>query len=115
MRKDWTGNRSSIFKTLGASNHTDKEREIDDYYATDPTAIDKLLTVETPNKRIWECACGEGHLSERLKSHGFEVYSTDVKERGYTLDGLQDFLTATGQDIPFTEGGGVRYFNESTL
>lgn len=24
--KDWVGNRNSIFKTLGASNHTDKER-----------------------------------------------------------------------------------------
>ena len=25
--KDWTGNRKSMFVTLGASNHTDKERE----------------------------------------------------------------------------------------
>ena len=33
--KDWTGNYNSIFKTLGASNHTDKEREVNDYYATD--------------------------------------------------------------------------------
>ena len=41
--KDWTGNKNSIFKTLGASNHTDKERENDDYYATDPIAIDVLI------------------------------------------------------------------------
>ena len=26
--KDWTGNKNSIFKTLGASNHTEKERQI---------------------------------------------------------------------------------------
>lgn len=25
--KDWTGNKNSVFKTLGASNHTDKERQ----------------------------------------------------------------------------------------
>ena len=47
---DWVGNGNSVYKTLGASNHTDKEREKDDYYATDPIAIDKLLTVERPNE-----------------------------------------------------------------
>lgn len=40
--KDWNGNGNSIFKTLGASNHTEKERETDDFYATDPVAIDLL-------------------------------------------------------------------------
>ena len=34
MTKDWTGNSNSIYKTLGASNHTDKERQNEDYYAT---------------------------------------------------------------------------------
>lgn len=68
---DWVGNGNSVYKTLGASNHTDKEREKDDYYATDPIAIDKLLTVERPNENVWECACGAGHLSERLKEHGY--------------------------------------------
>ena len=56
--KDLTGNENSVWKTLGASNHTENVRESDDYYATDPEAIEKLLTVETPNKRIWECAAG---------------------------------------------------------
>ena len=27
MAKDWTGNFNSIYKTLGASNHTEEERE----------------------------------------------------------------------------------------
>ena len=93
--KDWVGNSNSIYKTLGASNHTDKEREQDDFYATDPEAIDKLLQVETPNRKIWECAAGAGHLSEELKRHGFEVYSTDLINRGYDLDKIQDFLTAS--------------------
>ena len=33
---DWTGNGNSIYKTLGASNHTENEREANDYYATEP-------------------------------------------------------------------------------
>lgn len=41
IMKDWNGNRKSMFVTLGASNHTDKVREINDFYATDPIAIDK--------------------------------------------------------------------------
>ena len=98
--KDWTGNGKSLWRTIGASNHTDKERESDDYYATDPIAVDKLLTVEQPNNRIWECACGAGHLSEALRTCGYKVYSTDIRDRGYEhFDGELDFLTV--QDAPF--------------
>ena len=65
--KDWTGTSESAFKMLGASNHCDDEREENDYYATDPKAIDMLLSKETFNKNIWESAAGGGHLSKRLK------------------------------------------------
>lgn len=61
---DWTGNSNSIYKTLGASNHTDKERETHDYYATEPKAMELLLEVEEFHPYVWECACGEGALSE---------------------------------------------------
>lgn len=92
--KDWTGNQNSVYKTLGASNHTDKERQNEDYYATDPIAIDKLLTVEKPNERIWEPACGGGHLAERLKGKGYRVRSTDIVDRGY-CDEIVDFLSVS--------------------
>lgn len=91
MSKDWTGNGNSIFKTLGASNHTDEERQVDDYYATDPTAIDKLAAVFRIPNVVWECACGEGHLSRRLKEMGHDVLSTDLVDRGYGHIGI-DFL-----------------------
>lgn len=81
--KDWTGNGKSMFVTLGASNHTDKERESNDFYATDPIAIDKLVGVMSLPHKIWECACGTGCLSERLKHFGHEVISTDLVNRGY--------------------------------
>ena len=40
MSKDWTGGYNSIFKTLGASNHTERERQKDDFYSTDPKALE---------------------------------------------------------------------------
>jgi len=94
--KDWTGNKKSMFVTLGASNHTDKERESNDFYATDPMAIDKLVGVMSLPSKIWECACGLGHLSEELKSFGFKVVSTDLVDRGY--GDVVDFLQT--KDIP---------------
>jgi hypothetical protein len=95
--KDWVGNKNSIFKTLGASNHTEKDREIDDYYATEPKAVRLLTEIEKLHFRIWEPACGEGHLSEELKRLNFEVYSTDLIDRGYG-DAFFDFLTCTNKD-----------------
>lgn len=89
--KDWNGNSNSIYKTLGASNHTDKEREKHDFYATEPKAMEILLEVETFNKNVWECAVGEGHLSEVLKNNGYIVKSTDLIDRGYSIGGV-DFL-----------------------
>ena len=92
--KDWTGNKNSIFKTLGASNHTDKERENNDYYATDPIAIDVLINDGHAqiHKKVWECACGEGHLAKRLKEYGHEVICSDLIDRGYGQGGI-DFLS----------------------
>lgn len=90
--KDWNGNGNSIFKTLGASNHTDKEREENDFYATSPIAIDKLYnTDELTCKNIWECACGEGHLAKKLIEYGYNVKATDLINRGYGEGGV-DFL-----------------------
>lgn len=79
--KDWSGNQNSIFKTLGASNHTDKERQNEDYYATDPIAAKLLLEVETFDKNIWECACGEKHLSKIFEENGYNVRSSDIVDR----------------------------------
>ena len=66
-------------------------REPNDYYATDPRALKELLKYETFNNNIWECACGEGNLSNVLKEHGYNVYSTDLIDRGYQ-DEIIDFL-----------------------
>jgi len=80
--KNWTGNQNSIFKTLGASNHTDKDREQHDYYATDPKAAKLLLELET-FENILEPSCGEGHLSKVFSDAGINVTSSDLVDRGY--------------------------------
>lgn len=89
---DWTGNKKSTFVTLGASSHSDKERQEHDYYATDPKTIDELLAVEDFNGPIWEPCCGGGHLSKQLEENGFDVISTDLIYRGYGTGGI-DFFT----------------------
>jgi hypothetical protein len=91
IEKDWTGNKNSIYKTLGASNHTDAERQNEDYYATDPKAAELLLKLETFSN-IWECACGEGHLSKIFEKAGHNVRSSDLIDRGYGESGF-DFLS----------------------
>ena len=93
MAKDWSGNGKSVFVTLGASNHTDKEREPNDFYATDPIAVDKLVwSIGFIPSVVWECACGTGCLSERLKQYCHGVVSTDAIYRGYGK--VKDFLLA---------------------
>lgn len=92
-KKDWKGNGKAIFSTLGASNHSDTDRELYDYYATDPAAAKHLLNIETFSPDIWECACGEGHLSKVLEAAGHNVRSTDIIDRGYgNLSGGGDRL-----------------------
>ena len=91
---DWTGNGNSIFKTLGASNHTDKDRQSEDFYATSPIAIQKLAEVFPLNHQIWEPACGNGCLSKWMVDNGHDVVSTDLVDRGYGKGGV-DFLKTT--------------------
>lgn len=93
--KDWIGNQKSIYTTLEASNHTDKERQQHDYYATEPKAMELLLTEESFHPVVWECACGEGHLSKVLEANGFEVISTDLIYRGFGDPEPLDFLKNT--------------------
>ena len=93
LNKDWTGNSNSIWKTLGASNHTDKERQNEDFYATQPLAAELLLQIEDIDKKkaIWECAAGQKHLSNVFEKYGYKVRSSDIVVRTEGIEQL-DFL-----------------------
>lgn len=111
MNKDWTGNRKTTFAQLGASNHSDVEREENDFYSTDPHTLeiflDKLKQDEIKlHDKIWEPACGMGHLSKVLERNHM-VCSTDLVDRGYGTPNI-DFLK-TGKYI-----GDARVIYEDT-
>lgn len=102
--KDWTGNKKSTFVTLGASNHSSHDREVNDYYATEPKALNLFLDQlekdkVSLSKNIWECACGEGHLSKELIKRGFNVLSTDLIDRGFSEYNPVDFLKVSDDEI----------------
>ena len=73
-----------------------------DYYATPPESTQALLNVLELNGSILEPACGEGHISEVLKSNypNSEIVSTDLVDRGYGSGGI-NFLEHT-YDRTFT-------------
>ena len=89
--KDWTGNSRSVYSILGSSSHSEKDRETNDYYATQPIAVEKLLNYYELPHCIWEPACGEGHISKVLVENGFEVISQDLVDRGYGEGGVDFF------------------------
>ena len=91
IMEDWKGNYNSIFVTLGATSHGKENREINDFYATEPKALELLLKIEN-FKDVWECACGQGHLSEVLKKQNIHKRSSDLINRGYSSD-IFDFLS----------------------
>ena len=71
------------------------EREPFDYYATDPHAVAKAVPLFREiglSPRIWEPACGEGHIARELEKHGYTVKSSDIVDRGYGE--VADFLTS---------------------
>lgn len=76
--------------TIGATNLSKGEREPNDYYATDPRAVKMLLELETFAPKVWECACGQGHIAKVLQENGHEVLATDLINRGFGE--VEDFL-----------------------
>ena len=83
MNKDWIGNKAATFVTLAASNHSKGEREVNDYYATEPKAVELLLQKEKFSSIILEPSCGEGHISRVLLDNGYAVKSSDLIDRGF--------------------------------
>lgn len=79
MAKAGSHNRSSIF------------RGEDDFFATPPEATRALLRANVLPTRVWEPACGEGHISDVLKAAGHSVVSTTLRDQGYGAHGV-DFL-----------------------
>lgn len=83
---------------MGAGINRKEDREENDFYATDPKALELLLDklkedgIELSNN-IWESACGSGNLSKVLEQRGYSVFNTDLINRGYENQHLaKDFF-----------------------
>ena len=57
-----------------------------------------LLEREKFSHYIWEPACGEGHLVKPLREGGFQVYASDIEDRGINDETL-DFLSPNNDAI----------------
>lgn len=90
--------KANIYSQLGASNHVIAERQKDDFYSTDPHAVECLLetleklNIEIPGTII-EPSVGMGHIADKFKNIGKKVIGYDIVHRGYEGTILQDFLT----------------------
>lgn len=96
--KDWTGNSTSVYANLGASSHSDTERENNDYYATPPSAVEELLKREKFCHYVLEPAVG-GSIADVLVNNGYEVQSMDIIDRGYDKTEVRDFLSVCKDDV----------------
>lgn len=110
MSKDWIGDKMSCIRTLAASNHTEHDRETNDYYATDPIAARLLLELEPELHNIWECASGGGHLADVFAKAGKLGRKSDLIDRTGDTEVL-DFLSITNKqptlfmnEIPMWQG-----------
>lgn len=63
-----------------------------DFFPTPRWATHALIDNEDFEGDIWECACGDGAMSEVLSETGCTVKSSDLYDRGYGESG-HDFLS----------------------
>ena len=64
-----------------------------EFYPTPPWATFALIDNEHLSGDIWECACGDGAMSQVLEETGCPVFSSDLYQRGFGEAGI-DFLQA---------------------
>lgn len=64
-----------------------------DFFPTPAWATEALIDNERFDGDLWECACGNGAMSEVLEGASSNVYSSDLFDRGYGDAGI-DFLEA---------------------
>ena len=62
-----------------------------DFYPTPPWATCALMENERFSGNVWECACGDGAMSDLISQYAPKVDSSDLYDRGFGEIGI-DFL-----------------------
>lgn len=77
-----------------AGGNPENKRVENDYYATNPKALEMLLSnFNLPKGKTLEPCVGEGHLARVLEKYGCDVDCIDLVDRGYPNTIIHDFLT----------------------
>lgn len=86
---------SAASKDPAMCGQLDYEIRDHQFYPTPPENVNCLAHfIPLYEQIVWEPACGEGHISKRLRRLGAKgVVSTDLIDRGYGTGGI-DFLKA---------------------
>lgn len=77
-----------------ANNTTKHARPKADLYQTPPEVTQALIDFLVIDDPIWECACGEGMMTDVFIANGYDVISTDLHDYGYGEAGV-DFTKQT--------------------
>lgn len=88
---------TNSMRTLGSTSITKADREENDFYATEPKAVELLLAEETFANNILEPCCGKKHITNVLEQAEYTVKSSDLIDRGVGAD-VQDFFKITDWD-----------------
>lgn len=97
--------RANLRVAIGAASATREERG-DDFYETPVEATRALLALERFDGPIWEPSCGRGAISKLLEAAGYQVYLSDLVDRGCAdrdgaLAEVVDFLETGPERRPF--------------
>lgn len=84
---------NSLNLIMGAAINRKEDREENDYYKTDPKALEVFLDKLKEDgiklsENVWEPACGDCGLSDVLNKRGYNVFSSDIVNRGSMLQHL---------------------------
>ncbi len=69
-----------------------------DFFPTPAWATYALIDNERFSGEIWECACGNGAMSQVLQQKGNRVVSSDLYDRGYGDAGVDFLCQSQGSD-----------------
>jgi len=83
--------------SIVGSSRNNGEREKNDFYPTPSYAVQNLIDREQFIGNIYEPACGDGAISKVFINNGFDVYSTDLIDRGFGI-GNVNFLNYNGKN-----------------
>ena len=97
---------SKAMRIMGSTAHGAEERQVRDYYATDPQALFDLFSAVKEDEgdlfwkgdNIWEPACGDGNLANAMRELGYTVHESDIHDYG-TGHEVLDFLESGGTGV----------------